>query len=176
MTWDHDSWGAGAAAPVVAGQGEGGEVLGPFGNVLTELELETLWSEVPADAKPGDDGLIGELSVPQRLALPAAFHRPVYDDLGTPHLWHCAVCWGDGWCSAWPCEPAAKDGGAVVLDPKGVAQARADGAAEERGAILAELAEFESEARAVKGKDDMDNARIVGVQDATLIVRQRGSS
>lgn len=119
-----------------------GEVLGegPGGMHLSDLELETLWPTVPEDAKPGDEGLINELSVPQRLALPAAFHRPVYDDLGTPHLWHCAVCWGDGWSTQWPCEPATKDGTAVVLDPKGVAEARGTFAAAD--AELHRLAEW----------------------------------
>ena len=96
---------------------------GPAGNDLSELELETLWPKLPEDLKPGDDGTVMELSVPQRLALPAAFHRPVWDDLGRPRSWLCAVCYGDGWVTPWPCSVAGSDGGAVVLDPRGLASA-----------------------------------------------------
>jgi hypothetical protein len=46
----------------------------------------------------------------QRVALPAEHHRPVFDGLGEPHSWICAVCWGDGWQTSWPCEAATVGG------------------------------------------------------------------
>lgn len=146
-----------------------GPVLG--GIEMSELDLETLWPTVPADAKPGDDGLINELSVPQRLALPAAFHRPVWDDLGRPHLWHCAVCWGDGWTTQWPCEVARRDGGPVVLDPRGLSSAHEEGerkgAEKERERILAELAAHADSARRAR-----DAARLDAPHEAAKLHRK----
>jgi len=51
-----------------------------------------------------------ELTDEERVALPAVHHRPVFDSLSTPRLWHCAVCWGDGWLTGWPCKPAIAGG------------------------------------------------------------------
>lgn len=150
-------------------------MLGPHGP-LSDLELETLWPEVPADARPGDDGLISELSVPQRLALPAAFHRPVWDDLGRPSLFHCAVCWGDGWTTQWPCAAAAKEGGSVVLDPKGVAEARgagrAEGAAAEGSNWVDELGALIDTERVAIVYDDTEPADYVSVQDLTGLMER----
>jgi len=50
------------------------------------------------------------LSEQERQALPAVFHAPVFEDLGKPHAWICAVCWGDGWMTKWPCRPAITGG------------------------------------------------------------------
>jgi hypothetical protein len=139
--------------------------------MMSDLDKETLWPEVPADAKPGDDGLINELSAPQRLALPAAFHRPVWDDLGRPNLWHCAVCWGDGWFTKWPCEAASTDGGSVVLDPKAVVQARAEGAAGERRAIITWLGEM-SRAAGVGTGPDYSMSSALGWLQRRLLARK----
>ena len=46
----------------------------------------------------------------ERIALPAVYHRPVFDGLAEPHSWICDVCWGDGWTKRWPCEAATKGG------------------------------------------------------------------
>lgn len=51
-----------------------------------------------------------EMSEAERQALPAIHHRPVFDGLGYPHTWICAVCWGDGWTTRWPCDPATAGG------------------------------------------------------------------
>lgn len=55
-------------------------------------------------------GEVIELSEAARQALPAIYHRPVFDGLAKPHSWICAVCWGDGWTCRWPCEPATTGG------------------------------------------------------------------
>jgi hypothetical protein len=49
--------------------------------------------------------------------LPARFHIPVFDDLGQPNLWHCAVCWEEGTVVQWPCA-AARKYGAQVFTPQ----------------------------------------------------------
>jgi hypothetical protein len=51
-----------------------------------------------------------ELTETERLALPAVNHRPVFEGLGRPNAWICGVCWGDGWVTKWPCEPATRGG------------------------------------------------------------------
>lgn len=62
---------------------------------------------------PGDD--VSELSEDVRRALPAGHHRPRFDGLGEPNAWLCAVCWGDGWVSMWPCDVVVRGAGAVAL-------------------------------------------------------------
>lgn len=54
--------------------------------------------------------LLTELNEQQKADLPARFHIPVFDDLGKPNAWLCAVCWGDGWVTGWPCATAQKQG------------------------------------------------------------------
>jgi len=54
--------------------------------------------------------LAAEMTEEERVALPAECHRPVWNGLGTPHLWACAVCWGEGTMTSWPCEPARAGG------------------------------------------------------------------
>ncbi|MFD9047624.1 hypothetical protein [Streptomyces zaomyceticus] len=61
-----------------------------------------------------------DLTDEQRIALPARFHTPVFDGLGRPNAWLCQVCWGDGWVSQWPCNPAQQQG-AQVFTSEGVA-------------------------------------------------------
>lgn len=63
----------------------------------------------PAPDAPGYEELV-DVPEDQRAALPARFHIPVYDDLGKPKTWACAVCWGDGWTTAWPCATALENG------------------------------------------------------------------
>lgn len=53
----------------------------------------------PAD---GSEWMI-DLTEEERLALPAVYHRPYFNDLGQPGIWVCEACWGDGWSTAWPC-------------------------------------------------------------------------
>jgi hypothetical protein len=37
----------------------------------------------------------------------------VFDGDGVPNAWLCAVCWGDGWVTGWPCKPAVDNGRTV---------------------------------------------------------------
>ena len=55
----------------------------------------------------------------QREALPAVYHRPVFDDLIRPRGWFCEVCWLEGEITGWPCEPAIK-GGLEIADALGL--------------------------------------------------------
>lgn len=63
----------------------------------------------PDSTDPDDFDLL-ELTEAERRALPAGFHRPMWYALATPAAWLCAVCWGDGTASQWPCEPAIAGG------------------------------------------------------------------
>jgi hypothetical protein len=51
-----------------------------------------------------------ELTETERVALPAIHHRPVFLGTCTPATWICAVCWGEGWSTGWPCTPATAGG------------------------------------------------------------------
>ncbi|MFD4921202.1 hypothetical protein ACFWNE_07760 [Streptomyces goshikiensis] len=51
-----------------------------------------------------------EMTEQEKKDLPARFHLPVFESLGKPNAWLCAVCWGDGWSSCWPCATATKHG------------------------------------------------------------------
>lgn len=64
-------------------------------------------TETTAPPMPRD---LCEMTDEQRVALPAIYHRPVFDGLGMPHSWICSACWGDCWQTSWPCEPATKGG------------------------------------------------------------------
>lgn len=136
----------------------------------SETDRETLWPTVPADAKPGDDALLSELSAPQRLALPAAFHRPYWMGSSSPPLWICAACWGDGWSTAWPCEPARLDGGTVVLDPKAVLAAEQRGGLRERHLLATEMARVETWADPT-GQWSADQAEAASRQKAYMAHR-----
>lgn len=56
---------------------------------------------------------ISVLTLEQKAALPARFHIPVFDDLGSPKAWLCAVCWEEGVATRWPCTTAYEQGAAV---------------------------------------------------------------
>jgi hypothetical protein len=54
---------------------------------------------------------ITELTYEERVALPARYHRPYFQDLSTPSYWMCTACWSnDGDTTAWPCKPATTGG------------------------------------------------------------------
>lgn len=67
--------------------------------------------------------LITSLTEDELAALPPRFHIPVFDGDGQPNLWLCAVCWGDGWVTHWPCKTALKHG-TKVFTPQYHAQRR----------------------------------------------------
>ncbi|MFF9175916.1 hypothetical protein [Streptomyces sp. NPDC014793] len=57
--------------------------------------------------------ILAGFSLEENEKLPARFHIPVFDDLGQPNLWHCAVCWEEGTVVQWPCATAQKYGAQV---------------------------------------------------------------
>jgi len=98
---------------------------------------------LPAPDAP-DYEAIGDMTDDQRATLPARFHTPVWEGNATPNAWLCAVCWGDGWVTRWPCETAAKHGGEVFTPEHHAEQARHRMAAE-LGRVRAELATTQAE-------------------------------
>ncbi|NUQ95365.1 MAG: hypothetical protein HOY79_01950 [Streptomyces sp.] len=64
---------------------------------------------IPAPDAP-DYELITGLAEEELAALPPRFHVPAYMESSSPQMWVCAVCWGDGWVTQWPCKTAVKYG------------------------------------------------------------------
>ncbi|MGW6946125.1 hypothetical protein ACWGHD_04280 [Streptomyces xanthophaeus] len=62
--------------------------------------------------------ILTEMTEQEKRDLPARFHLPVFDDCGYPNAWLCAVCWGDGWVSGWPCGPATRQGTRVFTSDR----------------------------------------------------------
>ncbi|MFE3583743.1 hypothetical protein [Streptomyces vinaceus] len=65
----------------------------------------------PPDAP--DWEILIEMTAKEKADLPARYHLPVFDSCGKPNAWLCAVCWGDGWVTGWPCKTAVKHGAQV---------------------------------------------------------------
>ncbi|TYK45224.1 hypothetical protein [Actinomadura decatromicini] len=65
----------------------------------------------PPDMPDYED--LSALTLEERAKLPARFHLPRFDDLGSPNLWYCAVCWDEGIVSGWPCATASEKGAEV---------------------------------------------------------------
>lgn len=86
----------------------------------------------PPDA-PSDEDL-ADLTDDEKAALPARFHTPVWEGLAVPHSWVCAVCYGDGWTTAWPCKTALRHGESVFTPEHQAIRARDD-----MPALLAEV-------------------------------------
>jgi len=62
---------------------------------------------LPAPDAPGYELILG-LSEEEVHALPARFHIPAFVE--PTRSWVCAVCWGDGWSTQWPCKTATEQG------------------------------------------------------------------
>ncbi|MFE9448340.1 hypothetical protein [Streptomyces sp. NPDC006739] len=62
---------------------------------------------LPAPDAPGYE-LITGMTEEEVRALPARFHIPVFVE--PVRAWVCAVCWGDGWSTRWPCKTATEQG------------------------------------------------------------------
>ncbi|MFE2967537.1 hypothetical protein ACFXKC_28465 [Streptomyces sp. NPDC059340] len=88
---------------------------------------------LPAPDAPGYE-LITGLSEEELAALPPRFHTPAFMESSSPKLWVCAVCWGDGWSTQWPCATAVKHG-LRVFTP----EHEAETAAKKQAVRLAEL-------------------------------------
>lgn len=85
--------------------------------------------------------LLIEMTEQEKKDLPARFHVPIFEDSASPKAWLCAVCWGEGWVSSWPCATACKHGAEVFTPNHHVEneQAAAQRKAAERDAEIAEL-------------------------------------
>lgn len=81
-----------------------------------------------------DYEILAGFSLEENAKLPARFHIPVFDDLGKPNSWLCAVCWEEGVVTGWPCATATKYG-TKVFTP----QHEAETAAKKQAARIAEL-------------------------------------
>jgi hypothetical protein len=75
-------------------------------------------------------------------ALPARFHVPVFLDTCRPKAWVCAVCWGDGWNTQWPCK-TAQEHGTSVFTPEHEAETAAKKQAARVAELEKQLAEYE---------------------------------
>lgn len=95
---------------------------------------------LPAPDAPGWE-LITGMSEEELRALPPRFHIPVFMDSCTPTMWVCAVCWGDGWSTQWPC-PTAYEQGTKVFTPEHQAETVAKKQAVELEKARAERNEF----------------------------------
>lgn len=102
---------------------------------------------LPPPDQPSDDAL-ADLTDEQKAALPARFHTPVWEGLAVPHSWVCAVCYGDGWTTAWPCKTALQHG-EFVFTP----EHQADRARQDVPALIARVRHLE--ARTTKADADL---------------------
>lgn len=64
---------------------------------------------LPAPDQPDWEQIL-DIPEDERAQLPARFHIPVWEGNAEPNSWLCAVCWGDGWVSSWPCATATEKG------------------------------------------------------------------
>lgn len=85
--------------------------------------------------------LITGLSEEELAQLPARFHVPAYMESSTPQMWVCAVCWGEGWVTGWPCKTAVKQG-LRVFTPEHEAETAAKLQAAELERLRTELAQM----------------------------------
>lgn len=86
---------------------------------------------LPAPDAPAWE-LITGLSEEELAELPPRFHIPAFVE--PTRSWVCAVCWGDGWSTQWPCKPATEQGLRVFTD-----EHQAETAAKRQTARIAEL-------------------------------------
>lgn len=85
------------------------------GEPVTHDECAARAALLQAPDHPDYEDLL-DLTDDERQALPARFHTPQFEALGKPNMWLCAVCWGDGWVTQWPCKTAQENGAQVFTD------------------------------------------------------------
>ncbi|MFC8447592.1 hypothetical protein [Kitasatospora sp. NPDC057223] len=85
----------------------------------------------------------------ERTALPARFHTPAFVESSTPKAWLCAVCWGDGWATSWPCETATAQGHRVFVPERYAGQVQSD-----LGALLTDRDRLAAELDAARAETD----------------------
>jgi hypothetical protein len=98
---------------------------------------------LPAPDAPAWE-LITGLSEEELAALPARFHVPAFVESSTPKAWVCAVCWGDGWSTQWPCKTATEQG-LRVFTAEDYAETRERRQAAEVEQLRARVTELEAE-------------------------------
>ncbi|MCR8574732.1 hypothetical protein [Streptomyces sp. Isolate_219] len=106
-------------------------------------------------------------------ALPARFHVPVYMDTCTPKAWVCAVCWGDGWCTGWPCATAQAHG-TEVFTPEHDAQQHQARQAAELARLAAELEKYVGKEPTRDEEAQHVNRCLDAVYDACAAARRDG--
>jgi hypothetical protein len=94
---------------------------------------------IPAPDTPDHEDL-SDMTDEQKAALPARFHTPVWEGNAVPHSWVCAVCWGDGWVTRWPCKTAVQYGAEVFTPEHQAVRAEQD-----VPALLAEVRRLQAE-------------------------------
>lgn len=82
------------------------------GQPLMHEECAARAQLIEAPDMPGYEDLT-EMTMEEKAALPARFHTPRFDDLGSPNMWLCSVCWGDCIVTQWPCATASARGAEV---------------------------------------------------------------
>ncbi|WP_157815646.1 hypothetical protein [Kitasatospora sp. CB02891] len=92
---------------------------------------------LPAPDAPDPEEL-ADMTDEEKANLPARFHIPAWEGLAVPHSWVCAVCWGDGWTTAWPCKAALEHGESVFTPEHLAVRAR-----ETLPALIARIRELE---------------------------------
>jgi hypothetical protein len=115
---------------------------------------------LPAPDAPGYE-LIAGMTEEEVWALPARFHVPVFMESSTPNAWVCAVCWGDGWNTQWPCK-TAQDHGSRVFTPEHDAET----AAKRRAAELEQLRKDRDAFRDQRNAVFTTNQRLIGEVEA----------
>jgi hypothetical protein len=92
---------------------------------------------------------LADMTDDERTALPARFHTPAFVESSTPKAWLCAVCWGDGWVTSWPCETATAQGHRVFVPERYAGQAQQD-----LGALLTDRDRLAAELDAARAEND----------------------
>jgi hypothetical protein len=139
---------------------------------------------LPAPDHPSWE-LITGMTEEEVWALPARFHVPVFMESSTPKAWVCAVCWGDGWSTVWPCKTAT-DQGLRVFTADDYAQTRAQRNAADLAAYRAQqLGDLNGHVSAscdnpvhppwLRAKDDTRDCPwcVIDVQAASLTMRRQ---
>jgi hypothetical protein len=117
---------------------------------------------LPAPDAPGYE-LITGMSEEEVQTLPARFHIPAFVE--PVRAWVCAVCWGDGWSTQWPCKTATEQG-LGVFTAEDYAESRAKREAAELAAYRAlDLADLDG--RVSASCDNPDHPTWLRAKDDT---------
>ncbi|MFD8008147.1 hypothetical protein [Streptomyces mirabilis] len=104
--------------------------------------------------------ILAGFSLEENEKLPPRFHVPVFDDLGQPNLWLCAVCQEEGTVVGWPCATAQKYGTQVFTPLH-----EAETAQKKQAAELERLRDDNVRLVDQQAKDDDEFAQAVAERD-----------